>query len=709
MTTKGQFWRTVAAKTIMFFAINVAVFTALACIVAVGGCVSSNLYEITDEEYFEESDEECLYYSMIQQTNYLLSGENASLYGMEIEVTNGAGEVIAATGGFAQAKAETPEFVHAYAADLLYDSEGNFKGMKLSPIEEGDRLVAATITAYADPTDFTAHSEFDRSVIHLFYSMRYAAFPLAVVCFILGIACYISLICAAGRKPGTDDVVKGPLYRVPFDVLAVVTGILMIVPVLLARASETMVQLIFVCIGMLYFVNAVLGLTVSMAARVKRHELISGTLVYKVLTLIFKAFCAIPMVARTIVVLCGITFVEFLYILGCHGDDGRLIIGWFLAKVILYPMILYIAYMMSRLKTAGSRLASGDIGTPVDTKGFVLDFKQHAVNLNKVSDSVGLAVDERLKSERMKTELITNVSHDIKTPLTSIINYASLMGTCDPADPKMHEYSEVVVRQSDKLKRLIEDLVEASKASSGNLEIVPAPLNCCTFVSQTAGEYKERIDGAGLTLVATAPSEPVMIMADGRRMMRIYDNLMNNICKYAQPGTRVYLTLSVEDGSAVTVFKNTSAAELNISADELVERFVRGDRSRNTEGNGLGLSIAKSMTELQGGKFEIDVDGDLFKVTLTFPVVESAGGSNTYGTPAVAADTAGTSDIADTADTATDGTGAETVPTKTDVVSAAAQAAEETSSSADSGIAAGVAASVAAAVAESAPEGPSES
>ena len=711
MATKGQFWRTVAAKTIMFFAINVAVFTALACIVVVGGCASSNLYEITDEEYFEESDEECLYYSMMQQTNYLLSGENASLYGMEIEVTNGAGEVIAATGGFAQAKAETPEFVHTYAADLLYDSEGNFKGMKFSPIEEGDRLVAATITAYADPADFTAHSEFNRAVIHILYSMRYAAFPLAVVCFILGIACYISLICAAGRKPGTDDVVTGPLYRVPFDVLAFVTGILMIVPVLLARASETMVQLIFVCIGVIYFVNAVLGLTVSMAARVKRHELIRGTLVYKVLALIFKAFCAIPMVARTIVILLWIAFVEFIYILLNHGDSGRLIIGWILAKVILYPVILYIAYMMSRLKTAGSRLASGDIGTPVDTKGFVLDFKQHAVNLNKVSDSVGLAVDERLKSERMKTELITNVSHDIKTPLTSIINYASLMGTCDPADPKMREYSEVVVRQSDKLKRLIEDLVEASKASSGNLEIVPAPLNCCTFVSQTAGEYKERIDGAGLTLVATAPSEPVMIMADGRRMMRIYDNLMNNICKYAQPGTRVYLTLSVEDGSAVTVFKNTSAAELNISADELVERFVRGDRSRNTEGNGLGLSIAKSMTELQGGKFEIDVDGDLFKVTLTFPVMESAGeGDSTDGMPVVAADTAGTDD---TDDTATDGTGAETVPTKTDVVSAAAQAAEETSSGADSGVAAGVAASVAAAVAESAPEpdpdSPSES
>ena len=194
------------------------------------------------------------------------------------------------------------------------------------------------------------------------------------------------------------------------------------------------------------------------------------------------------------------------------------------------------------------------------------------------------------------------------------------MGTTEPTDPKMSEYSEVVVRQSEKLKRLIEDLVEASKASTGNLEIVPAPLDCCTVITQTAGEFKEKLDSCNLTLVTNAPEGKVMIMGDGRRMMRIYDNLMNNICKYAQPGTRVYLNLEVINGNAVTTFKNTSSEELNISAEELVERFVRGDRSRNTEGNGLGLSIAKSMTELQGGTFDISIDGDLFKVTLTFPV-----------------------------------------------------------------------------------------
>lgn len=706
--TKGQFGRTVAAKALLFLTINIAIITAFMCCVIAGACVSTDLYAKTDEEYFAEADQETLDSCVMQTANNLLSGYYPSIDGLEVAVTDANGNVITETAGYEEAAKYSIGLDYNYPVELVYNRDGEFRGTNGYIMEDGDKIVKANIVAWADPNDFTAHSNMDKMIISTAYSLRYAVFPIAILCFLVGIAAYIALICVAGRQPGTDVVTLGPLGRVPFDVLAFVTLFCCMMLYIPIRLSENMVQVIFFCAATFCLVNAVLGLTMSLAARVKRHELIKGTLIYMLFSVVVMVIKAIPIVWKTLLFLIGLTLIEGV-IIAVTGSRGLAMV-WVLEKVVLCPVVLYIAFMLTRLKKAGAALASGDITTRCSTSGLVGDFKAHAENLNKVSDSVGLAVDERLKSERMKTELITNVSHDIKTPLTSIINYASLMGTCDPADPKMREYSEVVVRQSDKLKRLIEDLVEASKASSGNLEIVPAPLNCCTFVSQTAGEYKERIDGAGLTLVATAPSEPVMIMADGRRMMRIYDNLMNNICKYAQPGTRVYLTLSVENGNAVTVFKNTSAAELNISADELVERFVRGDRSRNTEGNGLGLSIAKSMTELQGGKFEIDVDGDLFKVTLTFPVVESAGDSNTDSTPAVAADTAGADD---TDDTATDVNGAETVPTKTDVVSAAAQAAEETSSGADSGVAAGVAASVAAAVTESAPEpdpdSPSES
>ena len=338
--------------------------------------------------------------------------------------------------------------------------------------------------------------------------------------------------------------------------------------------------------------------------------------------MIWKGITAIPLIWATVIGVVVLSVIEFFYLAVARYDGESLFGGWFAEKLILVPFIFYIAYILKKLAKSGEKIAQGDITYRAPTKGLWGDFKKHAENLNAVSDSVTIAVEERLKSERMKTELITNVSHDIKTPLTSIINYANLIGTTDPSDPKLGEYSEVIVRQSEKLKRLIEDLVEASKASTGNLEIVPSPLDCCTFVSQTAGEFKEKLDSANLTLITNVPDEQVMIMADGRHMMRVYDNLMNNICKYSMPGTRVYISLNVVSGQAVTVFKNTSSAELNISPEELVERFVRGDKSRNTEGNGLGLSIAQSMTELQGGKFKVEIDGDLFKVTLSFPVIK---------------------------------------------------------------------------------------
>ena len=233
-------------------------------------------------------------------------------------------------------------------------------------------------------------------------------------------------------------------------------------------------------------------------------------------------------------------------------------------------------------------------------------------------DLLTAAVDQRMRSERMKTELITNVSHDIKTPLTSIINYADLIGKEPPNSEKIPEYAAVLTRQSERLKRLIEDLVEASKASTGNLEVNLAPCQPGVLLTQAAGEYEQKLKDAGLDLVTRQPETAVTILADGRRLWRVFDNLMNNICKYAQRGTRVYLTLEERDGQAVISFKNTSRAPLDIPAEELLERFVRGDAARGGEGNGLGLSIARSLTELQKGTLELTVDGDLFKVVLRF-------------------------------------------------------------------------------------------
>ena len=225
-----------------------------------------------------------------------------------------------------------------------------------------------------------------------------------------------------------------------------------------------------------------------------------------------------------------------------------------------------------------------------------------------------------MKSEHLKTELITNVSHDLKTPLTSIINYADLLGTQNADPEQVAEYAEVLLRQSKRLKKLLDDLLEASKATTGNLEVNLEPCEISVLLSQAVGEYEQRFEEKQLALIVRQPEESVVITADGRHLWRVFDNLLNNICKYAQENTRVYLTVEKDEREVRIIFRNMSKYPLELSAEELEERFVRGDKSRHMEGNGLGLSIAGSLTELQGGHMDITTDGDLFKVILKFPV-----------------------------------------------------------------------------------------
>lgn len=243
--------------------------------------------------------------------------------------------------------------------------------------------------------------------------------------------------------------------------------------------------------------------------------------------------------------------------------------------------------------------------------------RSHGEALNSIGDGIAVAVDKQIRSERLKAELITNVSHDIKTPLTSIVNYVDLLKK-EELSGKAAEYVEVLDRQSARLKKLTADLVEASKASTGNIPVDMKPTDLCEVVRQAAGEYSERLQGAKLELVLTTPEPSPRIMADGRLLWRVIDNLLSNVCKYALGGTRVYLDVRRAGGGVTVSVKNISRDMLNIDPEELTERFVRGDRSRSTEGSGLGLNIARSLTELQQGEFGISVDGDLFKVELRF-------------------------------------------------------------------------------------------
>lgn len=316
-----------------------------------------------------------------------------------------------------------------------------------------------------------------------------------------------------------------------------------------------------------------------------------------------------------------IFFVEFLAMCAVGFHPNGLVIGFFLEKAILISIILYAFWQMSLLQEGSKRIAAGDLQHPIDTNKLKWEFKRHGENINNVSNSIQIAVEERMKSEHFKTELITNVSHDIKTPLTSIINYVDLIKKEEIQDEKVQGYVEVLDRQSARLKKLIEDLMEASKASTGNLAVQLEECDVDVLLTQVVGEFEEKLAKSQLEVVMDRPEHPMKMLVDGRHMWRVLDNLLNNACKYSMPGTRVYVSLKQEKEEAVITFKNISKSALNIPSDELLERFVRGDSSRNTEGSGLGLSIAQSLTELMHGKMNLEIDGDLFKVVLRFPIL----------------------------------------------------------------------------------------
>ena len=257
------------------------------------------------------------------------------------------------------------------------------------------------------------------------------------------------------------------------------------------------------------------------------------------------------------------------------------------------------------------------LGTAIAVKRGLTDAAECAAT---IGEGLEAALAKSMKSERLKTDLITNVSHDIKTPLTSIINYVELLKQEDLKDPKIQRYIEVLEQKSQRLKTLTEDVVEASKVSSGNITLEFMNLNLVEMIQQTSGEFEEKFKARDLEEVMNLPNEEVVIRADGRRLWRVLSNIYNNAAKYAMQGTRVYADLEKKDGMAYFSLKNVSEQPLNISADELTERFIRGDVSRSTEGSGLGLSIAQSLTEMQGGTFELYLDGDLFKVTIKFPI-----------------------------------------------------------------------------------------
>ncbi len=468
---------------------------------------------------------------------------------------------------------------------------------------------------------------------------------------VLALLCFIFLLCSAGHKNGREGITPSAIHEIHLDVYTVVVAVGAFTGLYLAFGwigmNPSMINLIVLVV---LFAAEVIWCTLyfmELAIRLKMGKWWQNTILYRVFRF-FGRFCkrvfrgivklirGIPMVWRTALLCLAVCVAEFFGLMLFYNDTDVLLFFWAIEKFILCGAITFVALMCKELQEGSEALADGDLNYKLDTSHMVLSFKEHGENLNRIGEGISAAVEQRMKSEHLKTELITNVSHDIKTPLTSIINYADLIGkevsgdakdtgdgagteTAQEREQHISEYAEVLLRQSQKLKKLLDDLLEASKATTGNLEVHPEVCDVSVLLSQAVGEYEQRFSEKKLETIVKQPEETVKVMADGRHLWRVFDNLLNNIYKYAQAGSRVYLNVEHDGQNANIIFRNMSAYPLEMSPEELEERFTRGDRSRHMEGNGLGLSIAKSLTELQKGDMEIVTDGDLFKVVITLP------------------------------------------------------------------------------------------
>lgn len=519
-------------------------------------------------------------------------------------------------------------------ADYLSTVQGSDAGTDyyvLSVIPDADRLVKKEGVGVWGSDYFVQINE----IVNLADHMKYSVYVILALSLTVFVASFVYLVSAAGHKKDQKQVQGSFLCKVPadlFTVICLVAESSLAVGISLLGNAGSPDNYVFYAAAMFFLLLCggwlALGYLLDFAVRIKLGKWWRNTLIYKVLRSIYRGWNKVgenkSILWKGLAIFLGVNFLEVLIFVVFGVDYSKIMIVWFAEKAVILFAGGEILIQMKRLQEGGKHIAEGDMDYQIDTEHMLPALKEHAADLNRINEGVSKAVNEKMKSERFKTELITNVSHDIKTPLTSIINYVDLLEKEEIPNENAKEYLEVLERQSARLKKLIEDLIEASKASSGSLSVNLEKLEAGVFLVQTVGEFKEKTEKNKLDLQIKKPEEPIYIMADGRHFWRVIDNLMNNICKYAQPETRVYINLEQTGEKVQITFRNTSRYPLNISSEELMERFVRGDSSRNTEGNGLGLSIAGSLMELMHGKMQLFVDGDLFKVVLEFDRCEAS-------------------------------------------------------------------------------------
>ncbi len=448
--------------------------------------------------------------------------------------------------------------------------------------------------------------------------------PLSAISIIIMI---VYLIWATGHEKGKEGIQLNSIDRISYEVISIVIMFVigMMMSFAVASVESQIPQKILISVFLLCYLigYACLAVWVSTTIRrIKAKQFFRSFLTYKVcrwikvtIEKIFRKVTDKENTNRKITIIYW-GFVVISIILACTMWSGIGLLVLIAFWIWAYYKLLQYNKKIQKINEALRNIYEGNPNVKLNEEELEGTLKIMAKYINDIAGGFTNAIEQSLKSERLKTELITNVSHDIKTPLTSIINYVDLLKKEDINNAQIEQYIAVLDKKSQRLKKLIEDLVEASKVSSGNVKLNMEVINLKELLNQTIGEFEDKLEKKNLKIEMDLPNENVLIKADNRYLYRVIENVFSNISKYALEGSRVYIKLEKQKEEVYLEFKNISKDKLNISAEELMQRFVRGDKSRYTEGSGLGLSIAESLTELQGGKFKIDIDGDLFKVEI---------------------------------------------------------------------------------------------
>lgn len=467
------------------------------------------------------------------------------------------------------------------------------------------------------------------AVYEMFKNNQNSPVYLIPITSVLLLAMIVYLVWAIGHEKGKDEIQLSGIDKVPYEILITIIFFALGIFISLGVASvETIIpQKMLIPLIVISYLGSYGSLAVGTATTIKRLKAKSfwrSFLMYKIyawakekVKKLFNVVSDKNSSKRKITIFYwGFIIVSGLIFLATASGVGVLLLLVF--WVFVYILMLKYIEKVDKIKQALKEIYEGNPNVHLEKEELTGVLKQMAEYINDIAGGFTNAIEQSLKSERLKTELITNVSHDIKTPLTSIINYVDLLKQEDIKDEKIKQYIDILNQKSLRLKKLIEDLVEASKVSSGNVKLNIEVIDLKELLAQTIGEFEDRFESKNLKIDIEIPDEEVKIKADNRYMYRVIENLFSNITKYSIDNSRVYISLTKQNDKIKLEIKNISKDKLNISPDELMQRFVRGDKSRYTEGSGLGLSIAKSLTEMQGGKFDINIDGDLFKVIIEY-------------------------------------------------------------------------------------------